>query len=142
MHHFPYLSAKRILLASMASILLGCSDGKDPKVEEVGSLESPKEASSHPWDWVPTSSDLKAGKEVYLKECALCHNEGEEGAPALTDQEEWNQRVTKGVDTLVLRAIEGFTGSDGEMPARGGSDYLTDEEVTGAVHFMAAASVR
>jgi len=39
---------------------------------------------------------------------------------------------------LLDHGINGFTGSDGEMPARGGTESLTDEEVTNAVKFMLA----
>ena len=71
-----------------------------------------------------------------MDECAMCHNEGEEGAPALIDKENWAPRLEKPEAELVKGAIEGFIGSDGEMPARGGSDYLTDEQVTQAVQYM------
>ena len=52
-----------------------------------------------------------------------CHNEGEEGAPALTDADEWARRATRGEATLIKRAIDGFIGDDGEMPARGGTPH-------------------
>ncbi|MEM0897728.1 MAG: c-type cytochrome, partial [Verrucomicrobiota bacterium] len=102
------------------------------------SAEESEPEKSHPWDWVPDDPELLSGKEVYLQECSLCHNEGEEGAPALVDAEEWADRAEQGIDTMIRKAIKGFIGPDGEMPARGGSDYLTDEEMASAVKFMVA----
>ncbi|MEM9480667.1 MAG: c-type cytochrome [Verrucomicrobiota bacterium] len=102
--------------------------------------DSEKTEPAHPWDWTPEDPTLLEGKEVYRQECALCHNEGEEGAPRLNEPEEWAKRSEKGIDAMVRKAIEGFIGPDGEMPARGGSDYLTDEEMASAVEFMVAAS--
>lgn len=101
--------------------------------------DEPESKPSHPWDWVPDDPELLSGKKVYLKECSLCHNEGEEGAPALVDAEEWAARSEQGTEPMIRKAIEGFIGPDGEMPARGGSDYLTDEEMASAVKFMVAA---
>jgi len=43
---------------------------------------------------------------------------------------------------LIEKAINGFNGLDGEMPARGGSDYLTDEEMASMVKYMIAATQR
>ena len=99
-----------------------------------------KKAPSHPWDWEPSDSALVAGKQIYLDECAGCHNEGEEGAPALTKSKEWAKRLEQGLPVLFGHAINGFDGMDGEMPARGGTPSLTDEEVKNAVLFMVEVS--
>lgn len=99
----------------------------------------PEKAPAHPWDWEPTDSALVAGKQVYLAECSACHNEGEEGSPALTKSKEWAKRSEQGLPTLYDHAINGFIGIDGEMPARGGTPTLSDEEVQNAVRFMVEA---
>jgi cytochrome c5 len=44
------------------------------------------------------------------------------------------------MEVLYKHAMEGFTGSKGQMPARGGSPALTDDEVKAAVQFMADQS--
>ncbi|MEM9281155.1 MAG: c-type cytochrome [Verrucomicrobiota bacterium] len=92
-----------------------------------------------PWDWEPQDPELVSGKAVYQKTCYLCHNEGEEAAPMLTDRSEWEERLTKGEAVLVKNAIKGFFGDDGHMPPRGDNKSLTDPEVTAAVRFMLAA---
>lgn len=91
---------------------------------------------THPWDWIPTAPALISGKEIYQIECSGCHNEGEEGAPSLTKKEEWSKREAKGLTTLYDHAINGYDGPDGEMPARGGTPSLTDDQVKNAVNFM------
>ncbi|MEM7385767.1 MAG: c-type cytochrome [Verrucomicrobiota bacterium] len=113
--------------------LVGCG-----KPEEVSIPPGNEAKAEHPWEWIPDEPDLAAGREIYLSECAMCHNEGEEGAPVLGLAEDWNARVARGEAALIRNAIDGFIGSDGEMPARGGSDFLTDGQVSQAVRFMIA----
>lgn len=124
----------KLLLTLLALSLINASCSKPPET-----AESPP-PRSHPWDWIPDDSVLLKGREIYVAECALCHNEGEESAPALTRNEEWAARETKGIDSLIKNAIKGFHGDDGHMPARGGSDYLTDDEVAAAVRYMIATT--
>ena len=52
--------------------------------------------------------------------------------------EEWRERLQQGRETLYLHAIEGFYGPDDTvMPARGGNEELTDNQVRIAVDYMA-----
>jgi len=117
-------------LTSCSILILASCENKESAAPTTTSVE-PK----HPWDITPDTADMQTGKVVYLKECASCHNEGEEGAPSLLDKEEWSIREAKGINILIDHALNGFIGEDGEMPARGGSD-LSDEEVKTAVSFM------
>ena len=75
------------------------------------------------------------GSVIYEKLCAACHNTGAGGSPTL-DHAHWDARIAQGVDTLVRHAIDGFTGSAGMMPARGGNPALTDEQVEASVKWM------
>lgn len=77
-----------------------------------------------------------AGEGTYKKVCALCHASGVAGAPIPGNKADWEPRVAQGKDTLYKHAIEGFTGSKGMMPPRGGGASLTDDEVKAAVDFM------
>lgn len=76
------------------------------------------------------------GKSVYGKTCALCHAANVAGAPKPGDKADWAPRIAQGMDVLHKHALEGFTGAKGQMPARGGSTTLTDDEVKAAVAFM------
>ena len=117
-------------LSFTISCLLSCE-----KAEEANHTDP---THTHPSDWDPTDKELLLGKEIYVVECALCHDEGEEGAPRLGKAELWTERLIKPEEEIISRAINGFVGEDGEMPAKGGSDYLTDAEVAAAVRFMIA----
>jgi cytochrome c5 len=76
------------------------------------------------------------GKAIYGQSCAVCHNSGVAGAPITGDNEIWSDRIVTGMEALVERAITGYTGEDGVMPAKGGNMSLSDEDVTAAVHYM------
>ena len=56
------------------------------------------------------------------------------------DAAQWAARIAQGADVLNQHAIEGYTGSSGYMPAKGGRLDLSDEEVTAAVDYMADES--
>lgn len=77
-----------------------------------------------------------AGKSIYGKVCAMCHAAGVAGAPKPGDKAEWAPRIAQGMDVLHKHAIEGFNGAKGQMPARGASTTLTDDEVKSAVAYM------
>jgi len=76
------------------------------------------------------------GKTIYDSLCYACHTTGAGGAPMLTDKVHWAPRVAEGLATLVKHATEGYTGSNGIMPARGGNPALTDEQVKATVEWM------
>lgn len=77
------------------------------------------------------------GSVIYQNLCSACHTGGVGGAPTLTHAA-WASRIAQGADTLHKHAIEGFTGSTGIMPPRGGNPALTDEQVSASVDWMLA----
>ncbi len=76
------------------------------------------------------------GKTIFDNLCHACHETGAGGAPTLTDKAHWASRLAQGEDTLLKHAIEGFTGSAGMMPAKGGNPALSDEQVKATVEWM------
>lgn len=76
------------------------------------------------------------GKTIYSSLCHSCHETGVAGAPKVGDKAVWAARVAEGLETLDKHAIEGYTGKNGVMPARGGNPALTDEQVKAAVAWM------
>lgn len=83
---------------------------------------------------------VRDGEEVYNTACMACHATGAAGAPKLGDAGAWKARIAQGADVLHKHAIEGFQGSAGFMPPKGGQVALPDAEVIAAVDFMAAKS--
>ena len=79
------------------------------------------------------SAQVEAGKAVYTGKCMACHAAGVAGAPRLGD---WEPRVAQGLNTLSQHAINGFQGTRGYMPAKGGFAALSDDEVEAAVVYM------
>ena len=77
------------------------------------------------------------GSVIFNNLCTGCHTSGAGGAPTL-DKAHWVARLPKGVDTLHKHAIEGFTGTAGVMPAKGGNPALTNEQVIATVDWMLA----
>ena len=122
-------------LMSLACVaLVGCGE------EEPAAKPEAKPEKVTVKNWQPDDPELQKGKAVYDATCALCHGDGEEGAPRLNNEKQWAARREKGLDTLIKHAIEGFHGDSGDMPARGDNASLTDEEVANAVRFMVEAS--
>ena len=76
------------------------------------------------------------GSVIYGNLCAGCHKAGVGGAPKMGDPSGMGARAGKGKDTLYKHAIEGFQGTAGMMPARGGNPALNDDQVKAAVDFM------
>jgi cytochrome c5 len=80
------------------------------------------------------------GPQVYNTACLACHGAGVGGAPILGDADQWVARIAQGMDILKKHAIEGFTGSAGYMPPKGGRLDLSDEEIGNAVEYMVEES--
>ncbi len=75
------------------------------------------------------------GEFIYNQLCGACHTSGAAGAPKM-EQAAWADRLPQGVDILIKHAIEGYQGSAGIMPARGGNPALSDAQVEASVRWM------
>jgi cytochrome c5 len=106
--------------------VVGC--GRVPGVGEARSID--------PWDVVPDDPALARGRAVWLEACKTCHASGLGGAPIFGDRDAWRSRRDRGAEALVERAIHGFWGDVGEMPARGGNADLSDDDVRSAVQYL------
>ena len=78
----------------------------------------------------------KTGDELFQQTCSACHGAGIAGAPKAGDKAAWAPRIAKGMDTLYQHALNGFTGSAGVMPAKGGRTDAPDALVKQAVDHM------
>lgn len=121
-----------------AAVLLLAACGK---TEAPAPAPAPVAAAPAPAPAAPAAPENTVGKSVYGKTCSMCHAAGVAGAPKPGDKADWGPRIAQGKDTLYKHALEGFTGSKGMMPARGGAATLGDDEVKAAVDFMADQSI-
>lgn len=93
-------------------------------------------ATAPPPGGVPGAAQPTDGRSVFDSACVACHGQGIAGAPRLGDKAAWETRVAKGKATLEKHALEGFQGSQGVMPPKGGRTDLSDEAVKNAVEYM------
>ena len=87
----------------------------------------------------PIVDVILSGEEAYTT-CAVCHAQGIVGAPLMGSADAWSVRITQGIDTLYEHAINGYIGTDGIMPAKGGNMALSDNNVRAAVDYMVEQS--
>ncbi len=80
------------------------------------------------------------GEEVFNMACMACHGAGVAGAPKYGDKAAWGPRIGKGLETLHKHALEGFQGTAGFMPPKGGRADMADKSIMNAVDFMVAGS--
>ena len=85
---------------------------------------------------VVAATSGKSGEEVYKSVCMMCHAAGLMAAPKFGDKAQWEPRIAQGYNTLVTHAVKGIR----NMPAKGGNPSLSDDEVAGAVKYMANAA--
>lgn len=125
----------------------------DERIRPVGNVQSDAEEaavaeSSEPAEDAvelaaadsPAEEPARGGQEVYDQACVTCHRDGITGAPKLGDTENWEPRLAQGNDVLYDHAIQGYQGTTGYMPPKGGRVDFSDEEVRLAVDYMVAQS--
>jgi len=132
-----------MILASLASSEVNA------KLDEVSAIEnSPSlsqrispigEFSAETVAVVVEEPVILSGEEAYAS-CTACHESGIAGAPRVGQIDAWSARIAQGMDILYDHAINGYTGKDGLMPAKGGNMALLDESVKAAVDFMVEKS--
>ncbi len=129
------------VLAVALSLLSACGLEKPPASlkfpeEKKEAAPAPVTASVTAKSEAPADPKLAAGKSVYEANCAACHDAGMMGAPKPGDKAAWSPRIAQGIEVMTKKSIDGFQGTAGAMPAKGGNASLTDEEIANAVAFM------
>lgn len=104
--------------------------------ERIGEEPIVQAAANSDAEAVETSQDLGPGQQIFTAVCATCHVSGLLQAPRLGNKDDWAPRLEKGMEMLYDHAINGFK----NMPARGGRQDLSDDEVKQAVDYMISQS--
>lgn len=102
------------------------SDEAEVRIQPVARVEMQKAAAK-------TDGKPRTGEMVYNTICKACHETGVAGAPKTGDKAAWAPRLGTGMAALINSATNG----KGAMPARGGAADLTDDELKGAVEYLA-----
>jgi cytochrome c5 len=76
------------------------------------------------------------GEGLFQQTCSVCHSAGIAGAPKAGDKAAWGPRISKGKDVLYSHALQGFQGTAGVMPPKGGRTDAPDALVQQAVDYM------
>jgi len=130
------------LVGSSLALVAGCSPDseKSAKSEVVPNEgEAIGEEDGFP---LFAGAQLQSGRSVWMENCRSCHERGIADAPIVKEFDAWKPRIAKGKPTLYQHAINGFFGEDDSMmPAKGGNEELTDEQVKSAVDYMVATAI-
>ena len=118
------------------------SDGSGiaARIAAVGQIKTAQAQSSTTTQVASTTEAAVDGQKVYQSACIACHGAGVAGAPMVGNASVWADRIAAGNDSLYANAINGFVGSSGVMPAKGGNTTLSDAEVKAAVDHMVSQS--
>lgn len=108
----------QFLFLAVTAVFLFTACGSDPSSSAKGEK--------------PNNEANAAGAAIVKANCLVCHASGINGAPIIGNKQMWDERVSKGIPTLVDNASNGF----GLMPAKGGRTELTHEQITQAVTYM------
>jgi cytochrome c5 len=90
-----------------------------------------------------SSNNAFAGLEVdealmgkWSRSCALCHVDGEAGAPVVGDSAQWNARLAQGEETVMRNVLEGFN----SMPPLGYCMACDIDDFRALIAFMAGTN--
>ncbi len=138
------LTAIIMVLASMAASDVNSRLDERADIENSGSIAARiapvGELANGTAQAAPKAAPVTlSGEEAYVS-CVACHGSGIAGAPATGDVAAWSTRISQGSETLYDHAINGYQGSAGLMPAKGGNTSLSDDSVKAAVDYMVEKS--
>ena len=72
------------------------------------------------------------------RSCALCHINGEAGAPVIGDKKSWSERLRKGEDVLIKSVVEGLK----SMPPLGYCMACEINDFKSMISFMVGKNLR
>jgi len=115
-----------VAVVALSLVLWGCSE--PPAVEEAP--VAPEPAAAAPFANAVVT-DAVMGK--WSRSCALCHVNGNAGAPRTGNTAEWQPRLAQGEAALLSHTIEGFN----DMPPLGYCMACEREDFRAMIKMMA-----
>lgn len=118
------------------------ADDSSADTEEAanGAADAEEEATGAEEDVAATEENAgRSGEEIYNASCTTCHATGIAaaiGAPEMGKNEDWEERLAQGFDTLLEHSINGLNA----MPPKGTCADCTDEEMKAVVEYMVEQS--
>ena len=125
----------RFMLAIAVLCLSACTDSPSDAPAEAPSDTTSVQAS----ETVPVGNVVAAESTAmaqWARSCALCHVNGEGGAPEVGDKEAWQPRLAQGEDMLLKHTIEGFN----NMPPLGYCMDCEEDSFREIIRFMGGES--
>ncbi len=113
-------------LAVLVLAVCGCT-------EQPG-VERPAEPAAENQQPFADAEITQAVMAKWSRSCALCHVNGEGGAPRMSNTDEWQPRLDQGEATLLTHTIEGFN----NMPPLGYCMSCEREDLRAMIKLMAA----
>ena len=80
----------------------------------------------------PTASETAEAQQKWVRSCALCHVNGEGGAPRVGDIAAWQPRLQQGGDVLLAHTLEGLN----RMPPLGYCMDCSESDFRILIDFM------
>ena len=120
---------ERFLLLG-ATLLLGCSE---PSTDSTTGVQPALDRAPPIEEQIVVS---EAAMAQWARSCALCHVNGEGGAPRAGHPDEWVARVAQGKTVLLNHTLEGYN----NMPPLGYCMDCEAEDFSALIRFMAGGS--
>ena len=81
--------------------------------------------------------NVQNGEKIFNKACITCHLYGTGGATLLTNTKEWDFLLKKKEKKeIYLNVLNGFVGKSGPMPAKGGCQNCSEQDLLDAIEYI------
>lgn len=112
-------------LVVVCTALVSCTGAGDGRANTAAGVEEKVRVDNTPGETV---------MEKWSRSCALCHVDGQGGAPGTGNAEEWASRLDQGEQVMVERVIKGYN----NMPPLGYCMDCTRQDLVELTRFMAS----
>lgn len=118
------------VLALVLPVLYGCGAGEPD--QPPAATQAVSEAAPNSTLVTQTSGEGVPMLELWSHSCALCHVDGNAGAPRVGNVDEWAPRLAQGKDVLLQHTLEGIN----QMPPLGYCMACERSDFVAMIEFM------